>query len=127
MITPIYAALIGLIFVALSVNVIRNRRSHAISLGDGGEASMVRSTRAQANCAEYAPIGLLLILMLEMQIEGTALVHLCGLALLLGRASHGYALTVPKSTVSIWRIVGMVLTFLSLIIASLGNLGAALF
>ena len=43
-ITPIYAALFALFFVALSLRVIRFRRSARISLGDGGDEELRRRT-----------------------------------------------------------------------------------
>ena len=35
-ITPIYAALLGLLFILLSVRVIQLRRQESVALGDGG-------------------------------------------------------------------------------------------
>ena len=126
MITPIYAGLIALIFVALSVQVIRARRHHRVSLGDNENPDLLRRVRGQANCAEYAPIGLLLLLMLELQSGASVLIHAVGLMLLAGRALHGFALSGTQQWI-LGRQWGMLLTFVALIIGAVANIGVALF
>jgi uncharacterized membrane protein YecN with MAPEG domain len=55
------AGLLGLLVVALTVNVgiIRGRKK--INLGDGGDPEMIAAIRAHANLIEFAPLCLLLI------------------------------------------------------------------
>ncbi len=57
------AGLLGLLVVALSLNVGRLRGKKKINLGDGGDPEMIAAIRAHANLIEFAPIGLLLIYM----------------------------------------------------------------
>ena len=115
-VTPLYAGLLALFYFALSVRVIQRRRSGNISMGDGGDPEMQRRVRGHGNFAEYAPFGLLLIALLE--IGGTTpfwLLHLLGLALVVGRVLHGVALSYTEK----WfpgRFFGMILTFLVLVI-----------
>ncbi len=47
-ITPIYAALIALMFVALSVRTLRLRHRFAVAVGTGGERELERAIRAHA-------------------------------------------------------------------------------
>ena len=89
-ITPLYAAPIGLLFLLLSVNVIRQRLALKVSVGDGGEKALIKAMRAQSNCAEYAPLTLLLIAMAELQGGPNWLIHMLGSLLLLGRLAHAY-------------------------------------
>ena len=125
-ITPLYAALVTLLFLALSARVVRYRRANLISLGDKGDKEMLKRIRAQANCAEYAPIGILLLLLCELQGAPAFALHLLGLALLGGRVLHavGFSATPQKMPL---RFVGMVLTFTMLVLSALGLLGHALF
>ena len=44
-ITPIYAALIALLFLALSLNVIRQRFMGQISVGDGGNKALIKAIK----------------------------------------------------------------------------------
>lgn len=124
-ITPIYASLIAIVFLVLSVRVIGFRRAHRVSLGDGGDAGMQRRIRGQANCAEYAPIGLILIGMAEIQGAGGLWLHLTGAMLLAGRIAHGYAFSCTVPSMS-GRVGGMALTLVSIGLAALVNLSLAL-
>ena len=124
-ITPIYAALIAILYVALSVKVILQRRSDKISVGDGGSKLMIKAIRTHSNCAEYAPIALLLIAMVELQGAGGLLLHILGLMLLAGRLLHAYGFGRTPQIV-ILRQAGMSLTFLAILIAAIANLILAL-
>jgi uncharacterized membrane protein YecN with MAPEG domain len=91
-ITPVYAGLLALWFAVLSLRVIGQRRT-GISLGDGGDPQMLRKIRAQANFAEYVPFILLLMAFLEMAGTSPVVLHGLGVATLVGRLLHGYALS----------------------------------
>lgn len=124
-ITPIYASIIALIYFALCWRVIAYRRANRLSLGDEGDRSLLRRMRAQANCAEYAPFGLLLLLMLELQGGFGLFVHAMGLCLLFGRAAHAYGFASKPMNFKM-RQLGMVLTFAQLIATSIALLLAVL-
>lgn len=124
-ITPLYAALITLLYFVLSWRVIMYRRANVISLGDSGDKNLLKRMRAQANCAEYAPLALILMLLVELRGAPGIAVHGLGLLLLAGRILHplGFAVTPQKI---ILRQIGMVLTFASLLLAALGLLAHTL-
>ena len=52
-IMPWYAAALALIFVGLSIRVIRGRGLHRVNLGSGGVDDMERRIRAHGNFAEH--------------------------------------------------------------------------
>lgn len=116
MITGLYAALIALLFIALSARVIAYRLTHRLGLGDHGDKSLMKRMRAQANCAEYAPFGLLLMALVEIQDPATSALHLIGLPLLFGRALHAYGFS-ASPPVLILRQAGIVLTFGSFLVS----------
>ena len=124
-ITPLYAGLLALLLVALSLKVIRARFAAKVSVGDGGDKGVVKAMRAQANCAEYAPMGVILLALAELQGAPGWTIHLLGSALLIGRLMHAYGFGRTPQVVPI-RQLGMVLTFLMLIITALANIGHAL-
>src|SRR3954468_5163594 len=64
-VTPFYAGLLALLFLLLSVRV-SQRRQTGITLGDGGDARLLRVIRGHANFAEYVPIILVMMVMLEI-------------------------------------------------------------
>ena len=65
-ITALYAGLLALLFLALSINVIRYRRGEQVSLGDGGKRKLARGIRAHGNFAEYVPLVLVLMSIAEL-------------------------------------------------------------
>ena len=91
-VTPLYAGILVLWFVVLSLRVIGRRRSAKAGLGDGGDVTLQRAIRAQANFAEYVPLALILMLILEMSRFSIYLIHALGIVLVIGRLLHGYAM-----------------------------------
>ncbi|MDU8926301.1 MAPEG family protein [Alisedimentitalea sp. MJ-SS2] len=124
-VTPLYAGLLALLLVALSWRVIRARLEAKVSVGDGGDKGVIKAMRAQANCAEYAPMGVILLALAELQGAPGWTIHLLGSALLIGRLMHAYGFGRSPQIVSI-RQLGMVLTFLMLIVAALANIAHAM-
>ncbi|EEE37728.1 membrane protein [Rhodobacteraceae bacterium KLH11] len=124
-VTPIYAALLALLYVVLSVRVILQRRQDKISYGDGGSSDMLKAIRTHSNFVEYAPFALLLIAMAELQGAGHLILNLLGLGLLSGRLLHAYGFGRTPQIV-VLRQLGMVLTFGTLLVAALANLMMAL-
>ena len=118
-ITPVYAGLVGLMLVALSFRVIFRRRSAKVSLGDGDDTELRKCIRVQANCAEYAPFALLLMLLVELEGGSPLFVHAIGITLLLGRLMHGYGFSASPPIMPL-RTYGMLLTFTSLALSIAG-------
>jgi len=125
-VTPLYAGLIALIFILLSTRVILYRRKHLVSVGDAGDKKLLKRMRAQANCAEYAPIGLLLLLLAELQGAPLLVLHALGLMLLAGRFMHGYGFSQSPGIMPL-RVGGMALTLIMIIVTALGLVAHALF
>jgi len=105
-ITAIYAAVFGLIFIALSVRIIVARRRQSIAFGTQGDPDLERRVRVHANFAEYVPLALLLIFFAEDHGAPEALIHVLCLSLLFGRIAHAIGLSRPQ-TDNIGRIIGM--------------------
>ena len=115
-VTPLYAAALTALFITLSLRVILLRRSGRVSLGDAGNPALLVRIRAQGNCAEYAPLGIVLLLLAELAGAAPALLHLSGLVLLAGRISHAWALSGPGRLGA--RTIGMLMTFTALALSA---------
>ena len=116
-ITPVYAFALTLLLLALSVNVIRVRRGNRIPLGDAGNADLMGRVRAKGNFVEYAPMGLVLMVLAEMAGTSALWMHMVGICLLAGRLVHAWHMTfAPKKYVL--RPVGITLTFAALGLAA---------
>ncbi len=125
-ITALYAGLLGLLLVVLSIRVIAGRRAAGIGLGTGDDATLERRVRAQANLAEYAPMGLILLGLLEAGGTAAWALHGLGGVLLAGRLAHGFALGFTASNVPA-RVAGMVATFAMIAVAAAMCLRLAIF
>jgi uncharacterized membrane protein YecN with MAPEG domain len=111
-VTPLYAGLLVLWFLVLAWRVIR-RRGHGISLGDGGDPAMLRVIRGHGNFAEYVPLALLLLAILELCNFSVYVLHGLGAMLLVGRLLHGYSLSFTDKF-QFGRFWGTALTFVVL-------------
>jgi hypothetical protein len=111
--SPLYVALGGALLLALTIGVIARRRHQRVGLGDGDDAVLLRRVRAHGNAVESLPIGLLMLVALELCGGTMLLLHLLGSALLLGRVLHAWGLS-GSAGVSTGRMYGMLLTMLAL-------------
>lgn len=115
-VTPLYTGLLGLWFLVLSIRVIGWRRK-GISLGDGGNPAVLRVIRGHANFAEYVPLILVMIGILEVGGMSPIVLHALGATLLVARLLHGYSLSFTEKWMP-GRFYGTLLTFLVLLVAS---------
>ena len=118
MISAMYASILALLIVWLSLNVINKRKSNRVSIGDGGVTELTVAMAAQSNAVEYIPIALLLLFALEHNGASIILVHLLGIALVAGRIIHARGLL--GNTLKV-RVLGMQITLytiLGLVIAN---------
>ena len=118
MITSLYAALLALLFIALSVHVIRGRRQFKIGIGSGGHDEIQRRIRAQANFAEYTPIFLIMLALAEYNGLPSYGAHLLGAGFTMGRLAHAYGMVVNEvykdgnvQSGTRYRVRGMQATF----------------
>jgi uncharacterized protein len=114
-VTPFYAGLLVLLFLVLTIGVIRRRGSEKILLGDGGNAGMQRLVRGHANFVEYVPLALLLMAILELSRFSIYLLHALGIALVVARLLHAYAFSYNRHFM-FGRVTGAVITFVVLAI-----------
>lgn len=124
-VTGIFAAVLGLMFIALSVRTLLTRRRNQVAIGDGGNAELLRAVRVHGNFAEYAPFALLLLALSEINGVSSTAVIVLNTALLLGRCSHAYGVSQVDENYR-YRVLGMSLTFLSIAGAAICLLSMAL-
>ena len=124
-IVPIYAGVLGLGLIVLSLRVVQLRRSAKVGLGTGGDRRIERAIRCQANFAEYVPMTLILLAFAEIAGTSPLVLHVLCAALVAGRIAHALGLGREPEPPG-WREVGIgtTLTVLSLA-APLAAAGAA--
>ncbi|TMO56722.1 MAPEG family protein [Pseudoalteromonas phenolica] len=116
MITPIYVALLAILFLFLSFKTIKVRKRLQIGVGTGDNPELLRAMRVHANFSEYVPITLILILSVELLKGHFILVHGLGVALLIGRVLHAYGVSQTKENLK-FRVSGMLLTFSTMLVS----------
>lgn len=116
-VTALYAGILGFLGLVLASRVVQNRYRHRIELGDRGNEEMARAMRVFGNFTEYVPMILLLIGFGEMLGAGKWLTHGLGAGLVVARLAHALGLS-QSSGRTLGRAVGVVLTWLTLLISS---------
>jgi uncharacterized membrane protein YecN with MAPEG domain len=120
-VTPAYAAVFALVFVALSVRTLRLRHRLKIAIGHGDQAVLERAARAHANFAEYVPLTLILVFFLESMTGRPVWIHALCLTLLVGRVVHAYGVSQVREDYR-FRVTGMALTFTTLVSSAIAIL-----
>ena len=117
-ITAFYGGLLGILAIVLAVLVINQRRRTHVGIGDGGDKQLALASRAFGNFTEYAPLALVLFVLLELCGGPRLAVHLCAGAFVVGRIGHAFGIS-RSSGESPGRAVGVTLTFLSMLVAAI--------
>jgi len=120
-VTPLYAGVLAVLFILLGLRVIQVRQK-GIPIGDGGDPQMLRVIRGHGNFAEYVPLALLMMALLELGRTSAWLLHALGIALLISRLLHGYALSCVQRF-RFGRVWGTTLTFLVLAVEAVLCIG----
>ena len=117
-ITPLYAGILGLILLVLSIRVVAVVRAKGnVGYGDGGNSDFTPVVRGQANFIEYVPLILILIAMAEAGGTSDTWIHAMGGALVVGRILHPMGLT-TKPGINVFRFIGTNLTWITLLVSS---------
>jgi len=88
-ITLCAAAAAAAINIWLSIRIGMIRSSRKISIGDGGDMTLIARMRAQANFIENTPIVLVLVAAIELARSGNPFLLGTAAIYLLGRVAHG--------------------------------------
>jgi uncharacterized membrane protein YecN with MAPEG domain len=118
MTTSLYAGILAIALILLSINVIKSRQKFKVALGDDNNPEIKKRIRAQANFVEYAPMFILLLGITEYNHMPSYLVHLFGIFFFIGRALHAHSMLTKEIYVDgklvgnpSWRVSGMKITF----------------
>ena len=120
-ITSVYAALLAIEFIVVSAWVVAGRVQSDTMFGDGGNPSLSRRVRTQANFAEYVPYALLLIALLEADGAARGLIQVLCFVLLVARLAHPVGMFAAKDSLQQYacRGGGIIATFLVMLVAAL--------
>jgi len=116
-ITLLTTAICAVIFLVFSIRVVRGRIKYGVGVGDGGQPELVFRIRTHANFAEYVPMALILMALLEVSGADTRGLMAIGGLLIAVRIAHAFGLPQPRRKgPHPLRSVGAAGTFLLLLI-----------
>ena len=115
--TLLYASVLGLLMIVISVRVMLRRRAQKISLGDGGDVELLARGRAFGNFVEYVPMALILMGLIEMSGGSKTALNVFGAVLVASRTSHAFGITAGTMTTPqrLCRQIGMAGTWIVLL------------
>jgi uncharacterized membrane protein YecN with MAPEG domain len=109
-ITVLWAAILGLLSLALAAQVVRARVTENVIFGDGANVVLQQRIRVHGNFVEYTPLALLLLCLVELNgVWSPWVLHALGGSLALALL-HAFGLSTSTGTTP-GRFVGTVLTW----------------
>ncbi|MDX1949579.1 MAG: MAPEG family protein [Rickettsiales bacterium] len=124
-ITLVFTGIFALFYVFLILNVISFRQKNNLPYGDGNNIEMIRRQRAQGNFAEYVPLALFMLGLMEIADLPKFIILIMAFVLLIGRISHAYGLLIAEgkgiqNRKNLFpRIAGMMLTISYFMVSAL--------
>lgn len=116
-ITSLFAALLTLLLLVLSIRVIRLRWRSRTPLGTGESEPLKAAVRIHGNFIEYVPLALILMALMEFAGASPLFLYAVGGLLFVARIMHAIGLMVSVS-VSPYRTVGVLGTFAMLLVSA---------
>ncbi|HEY4175892.1 MAG TPA: MAPEG family protein [Kofleriaceae bacterium] len=113
-ITALYGALNALFNVFLANNVSTLRRKHKVTIGT--HPALEVAIRAHGNNAEFMPLGIIVLLLLEMCGGNHIVLHVYGGTFLVARIAHWIGL--PMKAPNAPRFLGIGLTWVAIAVGA---------
>jgi uncharacterized membrane protein YecN with MAPEG domain len=114
----LYAGLLGLVAIGVAFAAGRLRGRLNVSVGDGGHPALLCAMRRHANFAEWVPLTLILIALLELNGVPARGIHWLGSVLVASRVLHAVGLK-PDTMKSLPRFAGAAGTVLVTMVSSI--------
>jgi hypothetical protein len=118
LITALYAGLLGLIALGISVAAGRTRGTTGVLIGDDGNIDVIVAMRRHANFIESVPLCLILIALLEMNGVGNIAIHGLGALLVVSRLCHAFGFRADQKLMLL-RTLGAAGSTLVLVVSSI--------
>ena len=114
------ACILTLSYLVLTVRVVRGRRRHRVSLGDGGNDELWARVRVHGNFGEYVPLALILMGLLETSNGNPIMLTIIGALLIAVRVLHVFG--IQRGGANALRVLGAGGTFLLLAVLAIWGL-----
>jgi uncharacterized membrane protein YecN with MAPEG domain len=114
--TSAYAAVLGLVAIFLSFQVIRMRAKTKVSLLDGDNNALKECVRRHGNFTEYVPLALILMALAEAGGATAGWLHTIGGILLVSRLIHPFGIKHDNGAAPA-RVIGATGTQIAMLLA----------
>lgn len=114
-ITALTASALAILLVLLAILTIQQRMKYRVPFGDGEKQPLIAAIRAHANLAEYMPIGITLIALLEGGPHNPYILGGLAMAFVVTRLLNAIGLFAPPGPPGPARSIGIVGTLLVLL------------
>ncbi|WP_150911571.1 MAPEG family protein [Marinobacter halotolerans] len=118
-VSAVFAAVLGLLLLFLSFLVSRYRLKFKQGLGVSEDIDFQATVRAHANLVEYAPIGLIMLAIAELNGVSSTLIYWIGMGFVVGRLLHAFGMINGRGGPHMARMAGILLTWLAILALSL--------
>lgn len=92
-VTPLYLALLCLLWILFTMRAGFYRAKKEINLGDGGDPELLRRIRGHGNFIESVPLAVALLVVMELVGASSAWLNTLGSMLVVGRLLHYLGIT----------------------------------
>jgi uncharacterized membrane protein YecN with MAPEG domain len=118
-VSAVFAAVLGVLLIVLSLLVSRHRLRLQKGLGVNEDIDFQAAVRAHANLTEYAPIGLIMLAVAELNGVSGTLIYWVGMGFVAGRLLHAFGMINGRGGPHMARMVGILLTWLAILVLSI--------
>ncbi|MEC7377556.1 MAG: MAPEG family protein [Pseudomonadota bacterium] len=118
-VTGVFAAVTGILLLVLSIQVVKFRLKYRKGLGVTDDRDFEAAVRAHANLVEYAPMGLIMLAIAELNGVASGLIYWTGMALVVGRILHAWGMINGRGGPHKARMIGILLTWLAILAAAI--------
>ncbi|WP_298452124.1 MAPEG family protein [uncultured Marinobacter sp.] len=118
-VTGVFAAVLGILMLVLSAYVVKFRVKYKKVMGVTDNPDFQAAVRAHGNLVEYAPIGLIMLGIAELNGVASGLIYWTGMSLVVGRLLHAWGMINGHGGEHKARALGMVLTWLAMLAAAI--------
>ena len=117
-VTALVAAICALLLLITAIDTVRQRLRLKVAFGDDGDAKLISASRSHGNLAEYAPITIILLGLLETARADHMALMIIGAIFLIGRVAHivGLYTPSPPGKAPLGRQIGVMATFGTLLV-----------